>query len=78
MPRRGVPRRFVEYRGRLVTLSAAAAASGVGYGLLCKRLERGWPLERALRPALRRADGGVHRREPPAGGKGNQAPDFIR
>ena len=78
VPRRGVPRRLVEYRGRVVTLAAAAAASGVGYGLLCKRLERGWPLERALRPARRRADGGVHRLGPPARGEGNQAPDLIR
>jgi hypothetical protein len=49
-PRRGVPRRLVVYRGRRVTLRAAAAASGVGYAALCKRLERGWPPARALRP----------------------------
>jgi hypothetical protein len=47
-PRRGTPRRFITYRGRVLTLAAAAAASGVGYACLCKRLERGWPPERAL------------------------------
>jgi len=50
VPRRGVPRRFIPYRGRQLTLKAAAAASGVGYEQLCKRLERGWQPERALRP----------------------------
>src|SRR3712207_3459323 len=49
-PRAGVPRRFVRYRGRLLQLKDAAAASGVGYGRLCKRLERGWPTAEALRP----------------------------
>ena len=48
-PRRGVPRRFIPYRGRLLDLKAAAAASGVGYARLCKRLERGWPPAEALR-----------------------------
>jgi lambda repressor-like predicted transcriptional regulator len=43
-----VPRRLVVLRGRGVTLTEAAAAAGVAYGTLCKRLERGWPLERAL------------------------------
>jgi hypothetical protein len=49
-PRRGVPRRFITYRGRLLKLAAAAAASGVGYARLCKRLERGWHPADALRP----------------------------
>jgi hypothetical protein len=48
-PRRGVPRRFIMYRGRLLTLAAAAAAAGIGYARLCKRLERGWPTTKALR-----------------------------
>jgi hypothetical protein len=37
------------YRGRLLTLAAAAAAAGIGYARLCKRLERGWPATEALR-----------------------------
>ncbi len=49
-PRTGVPRRFVPYRGRLLSLKDAATVSGVGYGRLCKRLERGWPTAEALRP----------------------------
>jgi hypothetical protein len=49
-PRAGVPRRFVRFRGRLLNLKDAAAASGVGYGRLCKRLERGWLPALALRP----------------------------
>jgi hypothetical protein len=49
-PRRGVPRRLVTHRGRRMTLAEAAAATGVGYATLCKRLERGWPPSRALRP----------------------------
>ncbi len=49
-PRRGVPRRFVVYRGHRLPLKVAAQASGVGYERLCKRLERGWQPERALRP----------------------------
>ena len=48
-PRKGVPRRFVAYRGRLLSLKAAAAVSGVGYARLCKRLERGWAPAQALR-----------------------------
>jgi hypothetical protein len=48
-PRHGVPRRFVPYRGRLLPLTVAAAASGVGYARLCKRLERGWAPAEALR-----------------------------
>jgi hypothetical protein len=47
-PRRGVPRRLIRYRGQVVTLRRAAEASGVAYGLLCKRLERGWSVPRAL------------------------------
>jgi hypothetical protein len=49
-PRAGVPRRFLRYQGCLLTLKDAALASGVGYGRLCKRLERGWPPAEALRP----------------------------
>jgi hypothetical protein len=49
-PRRGVPRRFITYRGRVLTLAAAAAAAGIGYARLCKRLERGWHPADALRP----------------------------
>jgi len=48
-PRRGVPRRLIRYRGRDVTLSRAAELSGIAYRTLCKRLERGWEPERALR-----------------------------
>jgi hypothetical protein len=50
VPRRGVPRRFISYRGRQLTLKAAAAATGISYERLCKRLERGWPENLALRP----------------------------
>jgi hypothetical protein len=50
VPRRGVPRRMVTYRGRERTLREAAEASGVNYALLCKRLQRGWPEREALRP----------------------------
>ncbi|NKC33405.1 hypothetical protein HEQ75_21265 [Roseomonas sp. BU-1] len=46
--RRGQPRRLLELDGRLVSLKAAAQAYGVSYALLCKRLERGWPLVEAL------------------------------
>jgi hypothetical protein len=49
-PRRGVPRRFITYRGRPMTLAAAAAVTGISYARLCKRLERGWPPREALRP----------------------------
>ena len=49
-PRRGVPRRIITYRRRRLTLAEAAQASGIAYARLCKRLERGWPLARALRP----------------------------
>lgn len=49
-PRKGTPRHFIEYRGRMVSLATAAAATGVGYRRLCKRLERGWPTAEALRP----------------------------
>lgn len=49
-PRAGVPRHLVPFRGRLRSLKDAAAASGVGYARLCKRLERGWPPAEALRP----------------------------
>lgn len=50
VPRRGVPRRFVVWRGRQVSLRDAAAAAGIPYNTLCKRLERGWPEREALRP----------------------------
>ncbi|MDN3566332.1 hypothetical protein QWZ14_18325 [Paeniroseomonas aquatica] len=49
-PRRGTPRHFVEYRGRMMSLGDAAAATGIDYRRLCKRLERGWPAAEALRP----------------------------
>jgi hypothetical protein len=49
-PRRGTPRHFIPYRGRMVSLSAAAAATGIDYRRLCKRLERGWSPAEALRP----------------------------
>ena len=31
-----------------MTLRAAALSYGIGYSLLCKRLQRGWPLGLAL------------------------------
>jgi hypothetical protein len=49
-PRRGTARRSITVRGRSMTLKDAASATGVEYGLLCKRLQRGWPPARALRP----------------------------
>jgi hypothetical protein len=49
VPRRGVPRRMVAWRGRQMTLHEAAEKAGVPYARLCKRLERGWPVELALR-----------------------------
>ena len=49
-PRRGTPRHFIPYRGRMVSLAAAAAATGIDYRRLCKRLERGWSPAEALRP----------------------------
>lgn len=49
--RRGVPRRRLRVDGREMTLREAAARHGVGYALLCKRLQRGWPVDRALRPS---------------------------
>jgi len=36
------------YRGRSLTLAAAAAAAGIGYARLCKRLERDCPATEAL------------------------------
>jgi len=50
VPRRGVPRHFVIWRGRELDLRTASAVSGVGYVTLCKRLQRGWAPEAALRP----------------------------
>ncbi|MDO9707620.1 hypothetical protein [Paracraurococcus lichenis] len=47
--RRGVPRRLIPWRGREITLHEAAERTGVPYARLCKRLERGWPVEEALR-----------------------------
>ncbi|MBK1659573.1 hypothetical protein [Paracraurococcus ruber] len=49
VPRRGVPRRLVAWRGRQMTLHEAAERAGVPYARLCKRLERGWPVAEALR-----------------------------
>lgn len=49
----GTPRRFVRVKGRQVSLKEAATMAGVGYALLCKRLERQWPLSRALLPPER-------------------------
>lgn len=48
VPRRGVPRRLVAWRGRQMTLHEAAERAGITYARLCKRLERGWPVEQAL------------------------------
>ncbi len=50
VPRRGVPRRLITWRGRPTPLKQAAEAAGVSYPLLCKRLQRGWPERDALRP----------------------------
>jgi hypothetical protein len=49
-PKRGVSFRYVVYRGRRVSLVAAAQASGVKYQTLWKRLNQGWPLAKALCP----------------------------
>ncbi len=46
----GVPSHWVVLKGRRMTLKNAAATTGVAYALLCKRLQRGWPLQRALEP----------------------------
>ncbi len=48
--RKGVPRRIVVVEGRPMTLRQAAQANDVAYKLLCKRLARGWSIERAIRP----------------------------
>ncbi len=47
-PRMGVPRRVLEVDGERMTLRAAALSFGIAYSLLCKRLQRGWPLRLAL------------------------------
>jgi hypothetical protein len=49
-PRLGVPRRLVKLGNRTVSLRDAADRHGIRYDLLCKRLQRGWPLIRALSP----------------------------
>jgi hypothetical protein len=49
--RRGTPRRRIEVGGQSLTLREAAARCGVEYGVLCRRLQRGWPAERALNQA---------------------------
>ncbi len=48
VPRRGVPRRSIPVRGKELTLKEAAGRFGVDYDVLCKRLQRGWPVQRAL------------------------------
>jgi len=46
--RQGVARRLLEVDGEMMTLRAAALSYGISYSLLCKRLQRGWPLGLAL------------------------------
>jgi hypothetical protein len=46
--RRGTPRQRIELGGQSLTLRMAAEQHGVGYAVLCKRLQRGWPVERAV------------------------------
>jgi hypothetical protein len=50
--RRGVPRRLIVVSGRQLTLREASDRYGVDYVRLCKRLERGWSVERALDVAV--------------------------
>lgn len=50
--REGVPRRFIRVGYKVLTLREAALESGVPYAVLCKRLQRQWPVERALLPCL--------------------------
>jgi len=47
-PRRGVPRAYLSYRGKVMTLKEAATTAGIAYATLCKRIARGWSVERAL------------------------------
>jgi len=51
VPRRGVPRRTIQIDNVAMTLREAAAKFGVPYALLCRRLQRGWSAERAIRPS---------------------------
>lgn len=46
-----VHRRVVTLNGKKMTLKEAAATMGIAYPLLCRRLQRGWSLQRALKPA---------------------------
>jgi hypothetical protein len=50
LARRGVPRRKIQIDNVDMTLREAAAKFGVPYALLCRRLQRGWSAERAIRP----------------------------
>jgi hypothetical protein len=50
VPRLGVPRRNIRIHNVDMTLREAAARFGVPYALLCRRLQRGWSAERAIRP----------------------------
>lgn len=54
--RKGVPRRQVTVAGRVMTLREAASFSNIPYKVLCKRLQRGWPISRAAQsPSQSRA-----------------------
>lgn len=46
--RRPVPRRMLDVDGQRMSLRSAALSYGIGYSLLCKRLQRGWPPQLAL------------------------------
>lgn len=47
--RAGCPRRLLVMDGEQITIRQAAERHGLCYRLLCKRLQRGWRLEHALR-----------------------------
>lgn len=46
--RKGTPRRRVTVAGQQMTLREAASFLSIPYNVLCKRLQRGWPIDRAV------------------------------
>lgn len=46
--RDGVPRRLIVVSGQKMTLREAAKVHDIEYRVLCKRLQRGWSIDRAL------------------------------
>lgn len=53
--RRGSPRHIVTLGSEMLSRRELADRYNVSYELLCKRLQRGWPLEQALKPVQRYA-----------------------